>query len=113
MENEIGKRIRLYRKMKHITQEELGKKIGVSQMAITHYECGNRKTSIEQIRKIASALNVSVGELIGTEQEAPKEQQKETNLPKREVMELLEHIEDEKALIRIKHMIIGMGFAEE
>ena len=116
MENEIGKRIRLYRKMKHITQEELAKKVGVAAPTITRYETGDRQPSIRQIRKIASALDVSIDELIGmgqVEQEAPKEQKEETNLAKKEVMELLEQIEDEKALTRIKHMIIGMGFVEE
>lgn len=40
-----------------VTQETLGKKLGVSQGAMNHYENGNREISLSLARKIVNALN--------------------------------------------------------
>ena len=36
----LGQRLKIYRQQKGMTQEDLGKKIGYSQVAIAHYENG-------------------------------------------------------------------------
>lgn len=62
---EIGKKIRHARIAKNMTQEELGKIIGVQKSAIAKYESG-RVVNIKRstLQKIASALNIRPSELI-------------------------------------------------
>lgn len=69
---EIGQKIKQARKEKGMTQEELGKIIGVQKSAIAKYESG-RVVNIKRstLQKIASALNIRPSELIFTE--SPKE----------------------------------------
>ena len=54
-----GERIRKYRKMRHMTQQELGEAVGLSSPAIRNYELGNREPGKEQIEAIAKALKVA------------------------------------------------------
>ena len=69
---EIGKKIKLARIDKKMTQEELGKIVGVQKSAIAKYESG-RVVNIKRstLQKIASALNIRPSELIFDE--SPKE----------------------------------------
>lgn len=48
-----------------LTQEELGKKVGVGKMTVSQYETGSRRPDIETLEALADALNVSVDYLIG------------------------------------------------
>ncbi len=62
---EIGKRIKLARETKGISQKELGEAIGLSTPAIALFESGERPiNNLETIGKIASKLQVSLKELI-------------------------------------------------
>lgn len=45
------------------SQQSLAKKAGVSQTAVYNWERGERKPKLEQLRRIAAALNVTIGEL--------------------------------------------------
>ena len=66
MENElnkyVGAKIRALREEKHLTAEDLGKKIGVSRATITRYETGLRKTNQDSLFKLADALDVSIND---------------------------------------------------
>ena len=62
----IGERIKNYRKIASLTQKELGNLAGVATGTIQQYELGLRQPRIEQLDKIATALNVSVSDLLGT-----------------------------------------------
>ena len=55
------KQIRLFRKL---TQKELAIMSGLTDAAIRNYELGNRSPNIEQLRKIADALNCDISALI-------------------------------------------------
>jgi transcriptional regulator with XRE-family HTH domain len=68
----IGQKIKQARKVKGITQEELGKIVGVQKSAIAKYESG-RVVNIKRstLQKIASALNIRPSELVF--EESPKE----------------------------------------
>ena len=68
----IGERIAHYRKMNCMTQEELGKIVGVQKSAIAKYESG-RVVNIKRstLQKIASALNIRPSELVF--EDSPKE----------------------------------------
>lgn len=61
----IGQKIKQARKLKGITQEELGKIVGVQKSAIAKYESG-RVVNIKRstLQKIASALNIRPSELV-------------------------------------------------
>ena len=62
--NSIGENIRKARKAAGMTQEELGKKIGISQQAVGNYESGRRKPKIKTLLRLSNGLNVSVAELL-------------------------------------------------
>lgn len=56
-------RLRQLREAAGYSQSDLGKRVGVSQAAIWHWETGDRDPSIEQLYKLAEALEVDVKEL--------------------------------------------------
>lgn len=56
--------IQRIRKEKGLTQAELAKKAGLSEIAIRKYENGDRKPKIETLRCIATALGVPLYELL-------------------------------------------------
>lgn len=58
-------RIKECRKEAGMTQEELGKAVGLTDRAIAHYENGIREPSIAMWEKLASILNVTPEYLVG------------------------------------------------
>jgi transcriptional regulator with XRE-family HTH domain len=56
----LGKRIRYARDEKKMTQEELGKLVGLSRSFINHLETDRKKPSLETLIKLARVLNVSL-----------------------------------------------------
>ena len=65
----IGSQIRGARKKSKLTQKELAEKAGVATITIQQYELGKREPRLEQLKAIAAALGVSVGYLLGYEEE--------------------------------------------
>ncbi len=61
---EIGTRIRKYRKLKNISQEELAEKIDISTTHMSHIETGSTKLSLQVLVDIAQILEVSTDALI-------------------------------------------------
>ena len=64
-------RIKEVREEKGLTQRKLAKMINVSQAAIANWERGYRKVSLENLYKIASALKVSIYELLNETEGEP------------------------------------------
>lgn len=60
----IGERIREYREIAKLTQEELAEKVNVQRNTVWRWENG-KASPMESIAKIALALNVSVAVLLG------------------------------------------------
>src|SRR5574344_1292138 len=58
-----GKKIKLIRTFRGLTQKELGEACGIHEVAIRKYELGKNLPKPEQLRKIAEALNVNVNAL--------------------------------------------------
>ena len=59
----FAKRLRAYRKLKHMTQGELSQAIGVSVAIIGGLERGTRSPSPVNLQRIASVLQVSMSDL--------------------------------------------------
>lgn len=59
--SEILKQIRI---KKGFSQKEIAERLGVSQPSYAQYENGKRKPKIETLKRIASALNVSLEEFM-------------------------------------------------
>ena len=66
----IGENIRKFRIEKGMSQEELGKRINVSQNDIHLWEKTNNNITVETIEKVAIGLEVSTAELLGQEEKA-------------------------------------------
>ena len=62
---EIGERIREKRRERHLSQEALAEKVGVSPITISRIECGQTAMSIEIFCEIIQALGVNAEELLG------------------------------------------------
>lgn len=60
----FSERIRAAREAKKLSQEKLGQLIGVSGVAISHYETGKREPDQETLSRIASAVGVSLASLV-------------------------------------------------
>lgn len=56
----VGQRIKEIRKLKGLTQQEVGKRMGVTASFIGQYENGARLPKYETLKKIADAIGVSV-----------------------------------------------------
>jgi transcriptional regulator with XRE-family HTH domain len=57
---ELGKRIRLRRVEQHISQTELGDKLGVSFQQVQKYEKGVNRIGAARLQQIATALDVPI-----------------------------------------------------
>jgi transcriptional regulator with XRE-family HTH domain len=68
MESEnLGRRIRAYRKLKGYTQESFAKNLHISVSVLGEVERGNRVPSEDLVQSIAQELNITVEELIPPE----------------------------------------------
>lgn len=94
----LGVRLKELRTNKGITQEELGKIIGVTTSMIGMYEISKRKPSIGMLTGIADYFNVTTDYLIGRD--------KQTNLEQR-VLSL------EKEISELKEQMIEQPSFEE
>ena len=62
-----GPRIRLFRKLNHLSQQELAEKMHVSQATITQWETEGRTPDVEKIIQLCSIFGVTSDMLIGNE----------------------------------------------
>ncbi len=63
----MGRRIRLYRHQRDLTQEQLAEQVGLSASFMGNIERGSRVASIETLMKLCAALNVTPNELLSDE----------------------------------------------
>jgi transcriptional regulator with XRE-family HTH domain len=97
---EIGQKIRKARLAKNMTQEELGKVVGLQKSAIAKYESG-RVVNIKRstIQKLALALDLRGSDLIieNSEKEKPTVQDDGLSENKRRLIEFARSVPDDKA----------------
>jgi len=65
MANDFGKNLRILRKLKDITQDEMARAVNTSRSCISNYESGKRQPDAETIRTIADYFDVSIDYLMG------------------------------------------------
>ena len=61
--------IKKFRQALDLTQEELAKKIGVTQAAVAMWETGEAKPSTNNVIELAKVLGVTTDELLGVRKE--------------------------------------------
>lgn len=57
---EIGRKIRILRKTRGLTQEQLAEKLNVKRATISNYEIGRRSPHIKELEAISEALGVNL-----------------------------------------------------
>lgn len=67
----IGWKIKMFRKLRGLTQAQLAEKSGVATISIHQYEADKRKPRLEQLEKIADALDVNLNSLIDLSEISP------------------------------------------
>ncbi len=65
---QIGRKIMIFRNDRHMNQRELADKIGVSPAYISYLEKGHRSLSVELLATIATALSCKMVDLIPVSQ---------------------------------------------
>lgn len=63
------KQIKILREQKGLTQADLARGTGISQVSICRYESGEREPSISILRRIARFLECSVDDLLADQPE--------------------------------------------
>lgn len=63
----MGRRIKKLRKLTGYTAKEFAEKIGIPYSSYSNYENGNREPKLATLRKIATALNVSISQISNDE----------------------------------------------
>jgi HTH-type transcriptional regulator/antitoxin HipB len=61
----VGRNIREARKAQGLTQEDLGKILGVSRVVISDYETGKQNLTLDTVDKVAHALGINSTMLLG------------------------------------------------
>ena len=64
---ELGNNISNFRKEKHITQEALAEKLGVSRQAVAKWEANESLPDIIKVAELADFFEISVDHLLGRE----------------------------------------------
>ena len=63
------------RKLRGLSQEELGAAVGVSRQTVSKWELGSTTPELEKLMALSDYFNVSLDVLVGREQEKPSEEQ--------------------------------------
>ncbi|MBP7648786.1 helix-turn-helix transcriptional regulator [Phenylobacterium sp.] len=61
----FGERLRAARDLRGMNQGDLARKTGLPASSIAHFEAGGRKPSFENLRRLATQLNVTTDYLLG------------------------------------------------
>ena len=64
----LGEKIKLYRELNKMTQNEIADILEVSTATISKYESGTLEPNIESLKRLAETFNITVDELIKDEE---------------------------------------------
>ena len=63
----FNEKLKMLRKEKNLTQEELAEKLNVSRQAITKWESGDGTPDIENLKQVSVLFNTTIDELVKEE----------------------------------------------
>ncbi len=63
-EKRLCRRLCEARESLHLTQAQVGARVGLTNVRVSHYEKGHRQPSLENLVKLAEALEVSCDHLL-------------------------------------------------
>ena len=113
----IGEKIRDLRKSKRIRQKVLARMVGISPGALTNFEKGRRRISIDWLERIAEALDTPMAFFLPDEKETPKtspgdprerrlltawRQLAKNDLLRQDFLHLIEHLGRTKGIRRVR-----------
>lgn len=88
-QNKIGKHIEELRKEKGLTQKELAEKLGLSNTAISKWECGCNLPDISMLEPLSKVLNIDIMELINPQKTIErKTENKPEEIPESQTLEI-------------------------
>lgn len=61
----IAASLKHYRQLRDLTQDDLAKLTWIGKTHISHFECGRRLPSLENLLKLTDALDVSIDSIFG------------------------------------------------
>lgn len=64
LRQEVGVRMREWRLRRELSQAEVARKAGITQASLSNYENGKRDMPLSTLVGVATALNVSIGDLL-------------------------------------------------
>lgn len=104
-----GDRIRYFRQLKKLSQEELALNAGINTTYIGHVERGLKCPTIDTLNKICTALNITLAQLLDFNSEASDVDNKEaikkisyniSNLPKEDADRIADIVAE---IVKLKH----------
>ena len=111
----IGNKIRYYRHSAGITQEELGERLGISKQNINRWEAGKTAPTIENLAKIAKALDIHLGSFF-PDNEASNVKEEECNTHLLNAAYMAKNVYNELRGMRLRLFMnekIGIGSVKE
>ena len=106
----FGERLKEYRRIHDLTQQELGEKVGVTKQAISRYEASPRVPNIVIASRFAEVMGVSLSWLSGEDEEGTSAKPVLTLSPnRRALLELAETATDEQIsmLLRLAKAVLA------
>ncbi|MEX6800028.1 helix-turn-helix domain-containing protein [Pseudomonas aeruginosa] len=100
----IGARLQALRKARSLTQADLAYRVDCETVLISRYERGINTPSVEQLLKIARALNVTPGELLPVDQDLDRERLIALRPLRRDLAEKALKIESTTALEQLNRL---------
>ncbi len=105
----INQNITRFRQEKRMTQEELAKRIGVTNQAVSKWESGKCCPDIELLPKLASLLGTSIDELMGYQASAKTTHQDKNSL----LLQAIKLAEEKQQLTTaILQRALGLGYSK-
>ena len=103
-QEQIGKYIKLKRKNKKITQEQLSEKLGVSNKAISNWENGKNMPDLSLFKPLCEILDITINELLSGED---IEEDKYINKLEENIINVID--KNNRKMIKLKRVISLTG----
>lgn len=97
-----GSKISVERKKLGLSQEELAKKVGVSQKSISKYERGTRRPTYETLTAMANLFGVTIDYLLDSDKMLPPEEPRYTSEDEYELILLYRKFQEKSSTVAME-----------